>query len=54
MPEQKKPFQMSQEIYTPENVPLYEAMYGPGLISLEGEDCLLCKLINRKLIFYIL
>lgn len=27
---------MSQEIYCPENVPLYEAMYGPGLISLGG------------------
>lgn len=27
---------MSKEIYCPENVPLYEAMYGPGLISLGG------------------
>jgi len=27
---------MTEEIYCPENVPLYEAMYAPGLISLGG------------------
>ncbi|MBX9976883.1 MAG: methyltransferase domain-containing protein [Alphaproteobacteria bacterium] len=27
---------MQKEIYTPDNAPLFEAMYGPGLISLGG------------------
>ncbi|MEB3701674.1 Methyltransferase domain-containing protein [Candidatus Bealeia paramacronuclearis] len=29
---------MTQEIYSPANVPLYEAMYGSGLISLGGYE----------------
>jgi len=40
MPKTKKLFQMSSEIYTLENVPLFEAMYGPGLISLGGYEAI--------------
>jgi len=31
---------MSNDVYTPENVPLFEAMYGPGLISLGGYEAI--------------
>jgi|GEM_PF-1666002 len=34
----KENFQMNSEIYRLENVPLFEAMYGPGLISLGGYE----------------
>lgn len=38
--ENKEKFQMNDEIYSLENVPLFEAMYGPGLISLGGYEAI--------------
>jgi ubiquinone/menaquinone biosynthesis C-methylase UbiE len=40
MSEEKNAFKISAEIYSEENIPLYEAMYGPGLISLGGYEAI--------------